>query len=679
MYKLYKRLLPLLCFCATFSLSFNVFGQETERQEVELPLYGITEAVILSDNEAPEATVGVPFDSLAPYGSDKRRLSKLSYLDFESGDWTLDSVLAVWNKCGYPPRFVIGEEESATLLRALCDSLNSIDRVKGRVDASKRFDCEGISELGTDRYFGSSFILPNPKGEEITFRPYKPGYLFFPAEITFGKGKENVEATFRMYRLDISAGVVAHYLKSDRFVDLWDVKASVGYGREDDQTSVSVLLKGPEQEGEGRTFHFSFRKKGGSKRQCLLSGRAFDLLLDNERLILSGKNSEGEFILKEKVPDGVTHDLAITSPRGGSIAIFLDGDLLKKIPGLALCTETICSYTLGRNAWGETFLGNLSDFVVWGRILSSMELELLASSTQPIFSLGAMMTVISVVLLLVVLVAIYIIVKRKLAQRTEKNVDQGEIVTDEGQSEYGLSIRIIGGFVVEDSLGVKHSGEFTPKLREIMTWLLVKHVWGDSFTTKEINKALWPNTNMTSANNSRSTLFSKLRKVLDKLDIGTLVFESGKWEMRLKANVRCDLEDVYARIVVGGPLVMDESVMDVLSILSRGALAGKMEGEWLKSYRQEIRERVCQKLWNYEGPLTPEEAFLFAEALKVFDPIDPKALEYGIRANLQSDDQSGVQFLADDYRKNYFRTKHRNCDLDLVAFVADIERNFEYK
>lgn len=220
-------------------------------------------------------------------------------------------------------------------------------------------------------------------------------------------------------------------------------------------------------------------------------------------------------------------------------------------------------------------------------------------------------------------------------------------------------IHLLGDFTVKDKDGEDISGLFTPRLRSLLTILILsteEHPNGVS--GDEIVRLLWNGKNKYDARNNRNVSLSKLRNILKRVGQVTITNEGNYWKIIFGEDVLCDYSEIMTYYKMTDRLNNGPHFNTLLGLLCRGALLCRTDHHWLDRYKSTFSYQTIELLtaWLNGMDQTNNELRLkTAETLFQHDCINEEAL----RVQCQVLDIQGRDDLAQSSYET-FRTNHSN-------------------
>ena len=171
-------------------------------------------------------------------------------------------------------------------------------------------------------------------------------------------------------------------------------------------------------------------------------------------------------------------------------------------------------------------------------------------------------------------------------QEKDPNGDGGSLV----------SISLLGGFKVCDRTGNDVSSRFTPKLRSLFIWLILRTrgLPENTVFTDEINDVFWAWLDRTAAANNRNVNFKKLRQIFNDMGDISILMKRDIVTFLTGNGVSCDYIDAVTLLeTLRNAPEIDPDLLDrALDICAKGTLLPGYEYEWLDRYKAVYSELV---------------------------------------------------------------------------------------
>lgn len=243
--------------------------------------------------------------------------------------------------------------------------------------------------------------------------------------------------------------------------------------------------------------------------------------------------------------------------------------------------------------------------------------------------------------------------------------------TDTGS---GYVISLLGGFKVMGKDGSDISSKFTPKLRSLFVWLLLRTggLPENTVLTDELTEVFWFGLEKSAATNNRNVNFNKLRLIFNDIGDIRIIMKRNIVSFIVGDGISCDYLDAVALLEsMRDSARIDLDTLDrALRLCARGALLSGFESDWLDSYKAAYSELIVSVMMkSTESPAVSSDNNLsvrIADCILRVDALDEFALRLKCRV-LNSNGHKGLA--RDTYDK--WRSDYRR------AMAADPQLSFE--
>lgn len=160
-------------------------------------------------------------------------------------------------------------------------------------------------------------------------------------------------------------------------------------------------------------------------------------------------------------------------------------------------------------------------------------------------------------------------------------------------------IRLLGGFIVKDRNGDDISGLFTPRLRLLLTMLILSTEENpDGISGDTIVERLWSNKNKYAARNNRNVSLTKLRGIFEKIGHIEIVNQGNYWKIVFGEDVLCDYSEAitYYQAIEANKIYDEFHLNILLDLLYSGSLLPRTDSEWLNHYKGRFSYQTIEVL-----------------------------------------------------------------------------------
>lgn len=194
-------------------------------------------------------------------------------------------------------------------------------------------------------------------------------------------------------------------------------------------------------------------------------------------------------------------------------------------------------------------------------------------------------------------------------------------------------IRLLGGFIVKDKNGDDISNMFTPRLRLLLTMLILSTEENpDGISGDTIVERLWSNKNKYAARNNRNVSLTKLRGIFEKIGHIEIVNQGNYWKIVFGEDVLCDYSEVitYYQAIKENNLYDEFHLNILLNLLYSGSLLPRTESDWLDHYKGRFSYQTIEVLISLmnDSSITNDDFKLkIADTLLQHDYLNEEALQ----------------------------------------------------
>lgn len=205
-------------------------------------------------------------------------------------------------------------------------------------------------------------------------------------------------------------------------------------------------------------------------------------------------------------------------------------------------------------------------------------------------------------------------------------------------------IRLFGNLLVMDRDGEDISGMFTEKIKQVFM-LILQYCDKGGITSRKLSSLTWPEKDEEKAKNIRGVTLNNLRKILNRIDGITLVFNEGKYIIQYEEPAVCDWFEAKKE------LQRPEANNDrLLSILSRGKFLDGETDPFYDNIKEDMENAVTSRMQEEAENRFRNEDYanllLCAEIIFRIDPLNEFALNVSIKSlvNMGQDEEAKVRY-----------------------------------
>jgi len=304
----------------------------------------------------------------------------------------------------------------------------------------------------------------------------------------------------------------------------------------------------------------------------------------------------------------------------------------------------------------------------------------IASETEEILNQNYYIYVIS---LLVLFCLGFLIVKRlKINKKSTINKKETKIEFKKIVQKRDFQILFFGGFQIFDSKGIDITGMFSPLLKELFL-LIYLYTYKDDkgISSGKLKEILWYDKNDRKAQNNRAVNTTKLKRILENVGELTISKKTGYWRIENNTTIQFnDYSFINTTILSNKPNKQD--VIQLISIIKRGAFLNNLEYEWLDRFRQTVTDSIIDYLKDYVSTYRKEEdlnlLIEISQCLYNFDSVNEislylKCRVYNTKGNHKIVDETYKKFSAEykllyGQKFKYTLNDILSKDLDLLLY-----------
>lgn len=217
-----------------------------------------------------------------------------------------------------------------------------------------------------------------------------------------------------------------------------------------------------------------------------------------------------------------------------------------------------------------------------------------------------------------------------LLRRNTGDIDLARLDTATNTIIVGKSfIRLLGGFQVIDAKGNDITGEFSPILKGLLSFIILRlGKDGKGVSNASLDNAFWTYMEHTKALNNRRVNLSKLRAILMKVGDVKLGSREGYVDFSLGPNVYCDYLSLMEALRLS-------KVSDIVAVGSLGPLLPDLSYDCLSEFKSDLTLRLSDFLLRL-GKGRDRESLMtrvnLADVVLLQDSIDENAIAIKCRA-----------------------------------------------
>ena len=257
------------------------------------------------------------------------------------------------------------------------------------------------------------------------------------------------------------------------------------------------------------------------------------------------------------------------------------------------------------------------------------------------------------------------LIKNKLKNKPRTEVETKEKVSNHKTKKQArkteFQILFFGGFQIFDASNNDITGQFSPLLKELFL-LIYLYTYKDDkgISSEKLKDILWYDKTDKKAQNNRAVNITKLKRILAKVGDLTISKETGYW--RIVNNSTTEFNDYsFIKNTILPEKILKKDIIQLISIIKRGAFLNNVEYEWLDRFKQPITDSIIDYITNYVVTFYKKEDVNFlieiAQCLYNFDSVSELSLYlkcrvYNSKGNHKLVDETFKKFTA-EYKTLY--------------------------
>ncbi|BDD09967.1 hypothetical protein FUAX_23990 [Fulvitalea axinellae] len=279
--------------------------------------------------------------------------------------------------------------------------------------------------------------------------------------------------------------------------------------------------------------------------------------------------------------------LVITFSEGDEVKFYLNGQLIEKQKMGPIWRTPISRIDLGTSYWGQSqnFVGSMYDVGIWTRELTEEEIRFLFSNSEKASLmlsppktknvLTNKVWPLAVLVLASTGIPFFFIRKRRKASLSSAILENYKAPT----------IRLFGELEILNKKNFNVGQAMSPKIKEILIFILLRTLQNSSVKTAELNEIFWPGQNKEKTKNNRGVSIKRIRDVLKDCENIELVYErNGSWKVKLGDSTLCDYSVLKSLVSKTDNI----SIKQGMDILKKGAFIPYEKYDSLNEFRTEF-------------------------------------------------------------------------------------------
>lgn len=325
-----------------------------------------------------------------------------------------------------------------------------------------------------------------------------------------------------------------------------------------------------------------------------------------------------------------------------------------------------------------SFVGMMDNLCVWSRVLSDKEILGLNSQLVDLHIPGwlervnyLLVLAIIVVTCLIGYVCVWFTRRKKIRETSVAEptpfMHETNVIREPEKRNY---IRLFGEFYVLDRDGEDITSLFTPKLKQLFILIMLHSSQGGSgISSGDLTEMMWGNAPVKSTKSLRSVSILKLRKILERIDMVEIQFNSNRYLLQLSNGVYCDYL-VCLDMLKGKRIKTDLDFERFYGIIGNGEIFKGESFEWMDDFKSYICNSSVDVLSRYLATYSQagdsEKVVQITDRILLNDPSNEDALSYKVRALITQDNFRSARYAYDKF-----------CTLYREMYGEDFSTSFE--
>ena len=600
--------------------------------------------------------------------------------DTNQDPFFISHTINTWKNTGKVINFLIFDQYDRDY-RALINHIKTQRRLSGTISYNRQPLDKVFWEGDFNAVTYGEYSFPFTLSDDIHLRPVSPGFRFVPEEVNIEGIKKAETQNFIAVPLDISDNMTARLPFDEEIKDEGPFKFKIenkgGNITKDRNREDVLLLDGKSYMSIGKADDLGISNSDFTvsawiklARENTREKRDFSILGTQESYYRGGLHLQTRdnrpyfgFFSNDLwgnthfVPNKWYHVVWRYNKYNQEQAIYVNGkkdvSSLNHPPFVSNSDIFIGRSISQRNL----FEGKIDDLIIWNRTLGEEEIwnlyqdvslgeqnNILLFFVRYKFWLGA--ALFAIVLLL-------LFSKRK---NTQANKEISSIAFKD-RTPTKNTIKLFGEFQVIDKNGEDITGKFTPRLKQIFIYLIIKSKKShQGVTSVEFINEIWPSFDRKKAINNRGVSISKLRHLLELMDTVTIANNQERWRIDFSGDVYCDYYDSLDKID-SNLFNNREKLNSFLSIVQRGAFLFDCKDnafdEEKGNYSNKIIDILTRLLFDFDIDQNPDLVIKIADRILAADDLNEEALKYKIKALIVLRQANQAKFLFKSFKEKH--------------------------
>jgi DNA-binding SARP family transcriptional activator len=234
------------------------------------------------------------------------------------------------------------------------------------------------------------------------------------------------------------------------------------------------------------------------------------------------------------------------------------------------------------------------------------------------------------------------------------------------------SILFMGGFQVYNHQGRNLTSAFSPTVKQLFLFIFLHSIKnGKGVSSAKLDEVLWYDKLGESARNNRNVNISKLRTILDELDV-EVINENSFWKIRMKEAVYCDYCEILNLVRKSKSVEpVEDGINRLIGLLSFGEFLPNEHNEWMDDFKSAFANEIIDGLSSLFNENEVKANFSLryhlAECILVYDPFNDEA--FTIKCSILY--HLGKKGMAKNLHDTFCREYKKALDMDYPVSFSD--------
>ncbi len=281
-----------------------------------------------------------------------------------------------------------------------------------------------------------------------------------------------------------------------------------------------------------------------------------------------------------------------------------------------------------------------------------------------------------------IVLLIRILLKRKKRRFAEEPIQKDThqpTIADKNDRPQKNSMYIFGNFTVFDRKGTNISHLFSPQLKQLFLFILLKgSTKSGGVTSEDIYNSIWPDKPVRNAKNLKGVALNKLRIILEDIDGVEILFDNHKYKVKSCVPFYCDYLEYKLAYQEISNVLNDFNIERIEEITARGQFLKSVDNDFFDIFKKEVSEQIVGII-----PLILKQKFTqknyartisIASILYYADELNECAFYYILKSNLQLGNKTASKKHYIDYIIRYKKIQGEDYSVPYMETIAKAEK-----